>query len=110
MPRKKEIPASDFQAIMKYIMEMPEIPIPEYSLDFDFADIDVSGFPPPLSSVLGKKPASPETMLPVSGSVSICIRVPARVICAYKLKAAATGRSYQTLMNRALAEAAKGHL
>jgi hypothetical protein len=108
MARKKEISVEDFQAIMKYILEAPEVPFPEYPFDFD--DIDVSAFPPPLSSVLGKKPASPETMLPVSGSVSICIRVPARVICTYKLKAAATGRSYQTLMNRALAEAAKGHL
>jgi hypothetical protein len=110
MPRKKELSADDFLAIMKRVMEAPEMPIPEYLFDLDIMDIDVSAFPPPLSSVLGKKPFSPDTMLPVSGSRSICIRVPARVIRSYKLQAAATGRCYQTLMNRALAEAAKGHL
>jgi hypothetical protein len=108
MARKKELPAEDFLAIMKYILEAPELPFPEYPFNFD--EIDVSAFPPPISSILGKKLSSSETMLPVSGSHSICIRVPARVIRAYKLQAATTGRSYQTLMNRALAAALKRHV
>jgi hypothetical protein len=108
VPRKKEISVDNFAAILKYLMETPEIPIPDYSPDFDYMDIDISAFPPPLSLVLSKKPVADAEMLPMSGSRPICIRVPSRVIRSYKLKAASTGTCYQTLMNRALAAAAKG--
>lgn len=108
MPRKKAISISDLQAILKYATEMPDIPIPDIDFDnFDDIAFDVSAFPPPLSTVLSKKPAPDAEMLPISGTRSICIRVPARVIRFYKLKAAATGTCYQTLMNRALAAATK---
>jgi hypothetical protein len=107
MPRKKEISADDLLAVMGVIFDVAELDLPDLPFDFDDPDIDLSAFPPPLSSVLGKKPASDAKMLPVSGSHSICIRVPARVIRAYKLRALATGSNYQTLMNRAMAAAAK---
>lgn len=109
MPRKKEIPTDELAAIMKYLMEAPEMPIPAFSFDFDVEEFDLSAYPP-LSSVLGKKPTSDATMLPVSGSRPICIRVPAWVLRAFKIKAAATGQCYQTLMNRSLAATAKGYL
>ena len=43
---------------------------------------------------------------PVSGTKPITIRVPNRVLQAYHRKAEKTGTAYQTLMNRALKEAA----
>jgi uncharacterized protein (DUF4415 family) len=47
-----------------------------------------------------KLPAS--LPVPVSGSRLISIRVPERVIHAFKAESAKTGRPYQTMMNRAL--------
>jgi predicted DNA binding CopG/RHH family protein len=49
--------------------------------------------------------AKPE---PVCGTKSITIRIHNRVIRAFKAQAAATGTPYQTLMHRALSEAANG--
>jgi hypothetical protein len=107
MPRKKEISADDLQTVMGVIIDVAELDLPDLAFDFDDLDIDLSAYPPPLASMLGKKTVPEAMMLPVSGSHPICIRVPAPVIRAFKLKAIETGTSYQTLMNRALAEAAK---
>jgi predicted DNA binding CopG/RHH family protein len=49
--------------------------------------------------------AKPE---PVCGTKSITIRIHNRVIRAFKAQADATGTAYQTLMHRALSEAADG--
>jgi predicted DNA binding CopG/RHH family protein len=49
--------------------------------------------------------AKPE---PVCGTKSITIRIHNRVLRAFKAQAAATGTPYQTLMHRALSEAADG--
>jgi len=58
------------------------------------------------------KPTAPAKPHVTSGSVNgtkpISIRVPNRIIRAFKARAAATGTSYQTLMNRALKSAADG--
>ncbi len=107
MPRKKEISASDLLAILDLAMEASHLELPDYIFDFDSSDIDLSALPPPLASVLGKKPVPHAMTLPVSGTHPINIRVPARVVRAFKLRALATGTSYQTLMNRAMAAAAK---
>lgn len=110
MSRKKEISIDDLAVIMRLAMEASEMPFPELSFDIDDQVIDLSVLPPPLSSVLGKKAAPEAMMLPISGTHPICIRVPTRVIRAFKLRAAATGCSYQTLMNRALSVTAKGYV
>ena len=108
MPRKRDVSTADFTEIIRHMMEMSAMPTPE----IDFDNLDDMVFEPSrlselLASVLSKKPAPDAEMLPVSGTRSVCIRIPARVIRFYKLKAAATGTCYQTLMNRALAAATK---
>lgn len=108
MPRKKEISADDLLAIMKLAMDMSELPHTEISFDLPDSDFDLSALPPPVFSMARKKSVSDAMSLPVCGTHPISIRVPARVIRAFKLRALATGCSYQTLMNRALREAAAG--
>jgi hypothetical protein len=107
MARKKEISADTLLALMDYVMNTPEIPFVEFPFELDAPDLDLAAIPSPISAILKMKPAPEERMLPISGTHSICIRVPARVIRAYKLKAIAKGCCYQTLMNRALAAASK---
>ena len=48
--------------------------------------------------------AAPE---PVSGTKPVTIRIPNRVINVFKAEAKKTGRGYQTLMRRSLADAAE---
>lgn len=69
----------------------------------DFLEGLLSSSTPPSKSAL---PAvAPE---PVSGTKPITIRLHKRVINAFKAEAARTGIRYQTLMHRALADAADG--
>jgi predicted DNA binding CopG/RHH family protein len=79
-------------------------------MKFDSADLDVDVYelyarlPPP--SV--KPPTTDTPAASLSGTKPICIRVPARVIHAFKVEAAKTGGSYQANMNRVLSVAAAG--
>lgn len=107
MPRKKRIAADDLRKIMELCIALEDMPVSELKFDSEDADLDLREDLPFLADVIGKKPAPDATMLPVSGTHPICIRVPARVIRAFKLRADKTGCSYQTLMNRALAAAVK---
>lgn len=106
MTRKKEISADDLKAILKLGKALADLPLIEIPFDSDDASTDRWDSLPSLSSVLEKRTTPKAAMQPISGTHPICIRVPARVIRAYKLRAEKTGCSYQTLMNRALAAGA----
>lgn len=78
----------------------------------DFSSIPEAEFDPVLfepSRLFLDRPSKAPELLPrtypsppLCGTHPICIRVPVRLIRAYKEQARRTGRNYQTLMNDAL--------
>lgn len=107
MPRKKEISADDLKIITELCIALADMPVEELKFNAEDESLDLREDLPFLSDILGKPATSKSTMLPVSGSHPVCIRMPARVLRAYKLKAAAKGVGYQTLMIRDLVAAVK---
>jgi uncharacterized protein (DUF4415 family) len=99
--KEKRPPELDFASLYERIMAAVDQPIEsiEFSdeeLTFDF-DAPVA---PPVS-----------VAAPIfAGTRPVSIRVPGRVIHAFKVQAAKSGCGYQTLMNRALRRAAEGYL
>lgn len=110
MGRKRKLTKEELQPLFEKIMAVADQPI--LDMDFDFDDLNLSldallslpsYTPPKVSAVAAALPS-------LSGTRSICIRVPARVIHAFRVQAAKTGGSYQTIMNRALKAAAAGYI
>lgn len=108
MASKRKLSLEDLDALLQRIMAVADQPLP--GMEFDPAELDVdidelySRLPPPSF----KSPTTDVPAPPMSGTQLICIRVPARVIHAFKVQAVKTGGNYQTIMNRALNAAAKG--
>ena len=110
MARKKKLPPVEFEALLLRILAAADAPMAEMvfepgELDFDLLDVDqdesqaidsLSG--PPVAP--GAK--VPETPVSMYKTHSILIRVPERVILAFKHEAKRTRGHYQTLMNKSL--------
>lgn len=93
---------------MERALAVADQPITAMNFDFDDLDYDDLHAGSPAAPVKAPSAAAPVPSL--SGTSPICIRVPARVIHAFKAESAKTGRPYQTMMNRALKIAAEGFL
>jgi predicted DNA binding CopG/RHH family protein len=78
----------------------------DVDFDLDFDDLQVTGCEPTST----ESPTAGERLAPVSGTRSVAIRVPARVLQAFRVQAAKSCIGYQTLMNRALREAAASYV
>jgi uncharacterized protein (DUF4415 family) len=82
-------------------VELPEdSSLQSIDLDVEF-DIDFS-VPPP-----ERKPSGPSPAISAAGTKKVTIRIPNRIIDAFKANARASGRRYQTEVNRALEKAAQ---
>ena len=103
---KKKLTREEFSWVLDRIMEAAKEPLPEFTFIEDDLDLELGELPEfiPSPPVAVTKSAAP--LPPLSGTKAIQIRVPARVIRAFKLEAERTGGQYQTLMNRALKAAA----
>ena len=107
---KRRLSEDELSAILTRAIAAAEIPLEDLTfdpmdLDFDFDIVldDISTTP---AFTTSKAVRSYKAALPLSGTHPICIRVPARVIKAFRVQADKTGSHYQTLMNRALQSAA----
>lgn len=114
MARRRKLSPAEFETILDRINAAADQPFPDMNFDFDALDVDVDvdvDFDDlcAWSPVAPVNPPTTDTPAPsLCGTRPICIRVPARVIHAFKAQAAKTGGSYQTIMNRALNTAAMG--
>jgi predicted DNA binding CopG/RHH family protein len=108
MASKKKLSPEEFEMILERIKAAADQPFPDMNFDIDALDVDFDDLCAwsPATPVKSSTTDTPAASL--SGTKSICIRVPARVIHAFKVEAAKTGGSYQTIMNRALSGAAAG--
>lgn len=113
MAHKKKLSEEEFTSIMERALAAADMPV----LDVEFEDGELNldwDALPPITRVAPAKPTgttdAPVSKIPVSGTCPICIRIPARVIHAFKAQAEKTGGNYQTIMNRTLREAAVGFL
>lgn len=108
MASKKKLSPEEFETILDRIKAAADQPFPDMNFDFDALDVDFDDLCAwsPTASVKSSTTDTPAASL--SGTKPICIRVPARVIHAFKVQAAKTGGSYQRMMNRALNAAAAG--
>lgn len=107
MARKKTIGLDELLAVLARARELADEPMPEIDVSLDglcLLEDEV------LDSIMhleatrtgpGAIPGDDGTS-PVSGTQRISIRVPKRVLRAFKSRARKTGVPYQTLMNRAL--------
>jgi len=109
MARKNSVSRELVADLMKRLMAEIENPLPLDSLpdvDRDLSDIDAFVNSLMTDAVPECKAATPmphtET---VSGTKAVSLRIHYRVINAFKAESIKTGTSYQTLMNRALADA-----
>lgn len=122
MASKKILSQRQFEKMMSLITTLADRPTPEMKCDFiEFdidsgvdldididIDIDIDELYPPLPLVSEKLSAIDIPTPTLCGTKPICIRVPARVIHAFKMQAAKTGANYQTIMNRVLNNAVAG--
>lgn len=111
MARKNSVSRELVADLMKRLVAEIENPSPLDCLpdvDRDFSDIDafVNGLMTAAVPECKVSPATPHTEA-VSGTKAVSLRIPFRVINAFKAQSIKTGTNYQTLMNRALAEAAE---
>lgn len=108
MASERKLSEEEFETILKRIMAAADQPLPEMVFDPIELDFDIDGLfarspEPPV-----KPPAADTLAASLSGTQPICIRIPARVVHAFKVQADKTGGSYQAIMNRALNTAAAG--
>lgn len=110
MARKKKLPPVEFEALLQRILAAADVPLAEMvfepgELDFDLLDVDlvesqaIDSLSRPPAAPAAKAPETPVSMYKTH---SILIRVPERVILAFKHEAKRTGGHYQTLMNKSL--------
>lgn len=101
----RTLTAAEFEAITAAFLAAEDIPILDLDLDFDSADLDFdwSSMPEPSTSSPVAGPAPPMLM---TGTQKISIRVPRRILAAFKKKSALTGVPYQRLVNQVLKAAA----
>lgn len=107
MARKKTITRTELLDILDRARAMADEPMPEIDVSLDglvlledevldpIMPLEATGTGP--GALLGDDDTSP-----LSGTQRISIRVPKRVLRAFKSRARKTGVPYQTLMNRAL--------
>ena len=109
MTTKRRLSEDELNAILTRAIAAAEISLEDLTfdpmdLDFDIVLDDISTTPAFTTSKAVRSCKAP--VLP-SGTHPICIRVPARVIRAFRVQADKTGAHYQTVMIRALQAAAK---
>ena len=75
-------------------------PIQEIAFDVADLECDFSNIPTPLPSTPSPRPVAHTGF--TTGTLKVSIRIPARVLAAFKARAATTGTAYQSLMNRSL--------
>ena len=96
-PTLEEVNAYLDRAMANLALSLPD-------LQFDNDDLKLIDDEFLLEPAFGSPKAakSGEAPLPMSGTTPICIRLPNRVINAFKLQADKKGTRYQTLINRTL--------
>lgn len=115
MARKRSMDRDLVAEVFKRVMLEIERPTPVSALD-ELPDADVEltridGFIERLLREAELSSASRPTALPVglaAGTKPVSLRIPNSVINAFRAEAIKTGVSYQTLMIRALSDAAEG--
>ena len=109
---KRRLSEDELSAILTRAIAAAEIPLEDLTfdpmdLDFDFDfDIVLDDISTTPAFTTSKAVRSYKAALPLSGTHPICIRVPARIIKAFRVQADKTGARHQTLMIRALQAAA----
>ena len=111
MARKRKLTPEEFNALIPRILAAADAPIAvlEFEpseLDFDLDEPLANVFSPELPAAPAAK--VPETPVSMYKSHPILIRIPERVIRAFKNEAKRTGGCYQTLMNKSLKVVAEG--
>lgn len=107
MARKKTIGLDELLTVLARALELADEPMPEIDVSLDGLSLledEVLGPIMPLEATRtgpGAIPGDDDTS-PISGTQRISIRVPKRVLRAFRSRARKTGVPYQTLMNRAL--------
>jgi len=107
MASSKYITPAELLDVLSRARAMADELIPELDLSLDELDLlegEVPDFIMPLEAIRtgpGAIPGDDDTS-PISGTQRISIRVPKRVLRAFKSRARKTGVPYQTLMNRVL--------
>lgn len=114
MGRRTSVSRAVVLDVFKRLMAAMENPAPldltglSDGIECDIPDVDV------LIDSLGPMPALADESIPATGPVPeyvtdtkhVSIRIPNRVVNAFKAEAIKAGKNYQTLMNRVLADAA----
>ena len=111
MAPKRKLTPEEFNALIPRILAAADAPIAvlEFEpseLDFDLDEPLANVFSPELPAAPAAK--VPETPVSMYKSHPILIRIPERVIRAFKNEAKRTGGCYQTLMNKSLKVVAEG--
>ena len=111
MAPKRKLTPEEFNALIPRILAAADAPIAvlEFEpseLDFDLDEPLANVFSPELPATPAAK--VPETPVSMYKSHPILIRIPERVIRAFKNEAKRTGGCYQTLMNKSLKVVAEG--
>lgn len=110
MSRKSAVSPELVIDVFKRLMMEIDNPTPLVIPEGDDGLEDLDGFTKLLmtaSAPITKSSSAVAASEPVSGTKPITIRLQNRVVNAFKARAAESGASYQTLMHRALADAAE---
>ena len=108
--KKKTLSEEELTAIKERAKAAADMPVMDMEFDDAELNLDWDALPPMTMGAPAKAAGAAVSTLPVSGTRPVCIRIPSRVIRAFRSQAEKTGGSYQTIMNRVLREAAAGFL
>jgi uncharacterized protein (DUF4415 family) len=110
MVRNEKQTEAEGDLISQYERIMAAADLPLLEMEFDDAELNADLDDLPLLPAVApvKSVDATGTTSPLTGTHPISIRLPVQVIAAFKAQANKTGGNYQTMMNRALREAASG--
>jgi hypothetical protein len=108
MPHTKTMSEVEYVSIMARALAAADEPLLELEFDESEFVIDWDAPPPVRVAPPVKTGGTGASSLPLSGTHPISIRVPVKILRAFKAQAEKTGVCYQTIMHRALREAAAG--
>ena len=106
MHTKKTIATADLAEIKRLALAISAEPIQE--IEFDDSDFAFDFDTIPLSVPIKRRPHRLTPVGCANGTLKVSIRIPARVLVAFKERAATTGTAYQSLINKTLKDAALG--
>ena len=107
-PTMRTLTLIELNEILRRALEAADDPVVDLELEVEDLDLTVSGFVPSPSKVTSDSASAPHAIRVPHGTVKISVRIPGRILAAFKTRAVERRQPYQKLLNQALRDTVKG--